>query len=165
VRAFQTANRRRPGLRPVIAGAMLLLAAAGWAQNVLIPDLRDPALYRDPARTASCRVCGEVTSIREVRVDPSIPGALDPGRNPIKSTQGQLVAGAVILVPFGPGGEERPYVGGIGTQEMAERMGTSSYEIAIRMDTGERRVVQRRDGGSYYIGQRVTLSGGMMAPL
>jgi len=25
--------------------------------------------------------------------------------------------------------------------------------------------VQRRDGGSYYIGQRVTLSGGMMAPL
>jgi len=83
VRAFQTANRRRPGLRPFIAGAMLLLAAAGWAQNAVIPDVRDPALYRDPARTGNCRVCGEISSIREVRVDPSIPGALDPGRNPV----------------------------------------------------------------------------------
>ena len=45
--------------------------------------------------------------------------------------------GAVVLLPFGPGGKEEPYVGGVGTQEMAERMGASGYEIIVRMDSGE----------------------------
>ena len=78
----------------------------------------------------------------------------------------QMVFGAVVLLPFGsPGGKEDPYVGGVGTQEMAERMGTSTYEITIRMDTGEQQVVQRRDGGSFRVGERVTVSGGIMARL
>lgn len=151
----------------LLLGLLLPAAFPVQAQSLVIPDPRDPALYRDPPRAGAgtCRVCGEINSIREVRVDPSIPGSQDPGRNPLANKNGQLVAGAVILVPFGPGGKEDPYVGGVGTREMAERLGTSTYEIAIRMDGGERRIVQRRDGASFYVGQRVTLSGGLMAPL
>ena len=159
-----------PAIRSGLPGGLLLLAAAvAGAQGLVIPDLRDPALYRDPARTSagSCRVCGEISSIRELRLDPSIPGSQDPGRNVLGNPAGLPVGGTVVLLPFGPGsgGNEKPYVGGVGTQEMAERMGTSTYEVTIRMDGGERRTVQRRDGSSYYVGQRVTLSGGMMAPL
>jgi hypothetical protein len=33
------------------------------------------------------------------------------------------------------------------------------------MDNGERQTVQLRDGGSYRIGDRVTVSGGMLARL
>ena len=151
----------------IVSGLLLFAAFLVQAQGVVIPDLRDPAVYRDPPRTGAgtCRVCGEISSIREVQVDPSIPGSLDPGRNVLGSPASLPVGGTVVLLPFGPGGRENPYVGGVGTREMAERTGTSTYEITVRMDGGERRTLQRRDGGSFYIGQRVSLSGGMLAPL
>ena len=159
---------RLPDPRAGVAGVMLLLAAAvAWAQTLVIPALRDPALSRDLPRAGAgtCRVCGEISSIREVHAEPSIPGSQDPGRNVLGNPGGLPVGGTVIMLPFGPGGKENPYVGGVGTQEMAERMGTSTYEVTIRMDGGERRIVRRRDAGSYYVGQRVTLSGDMIAPL
>lgn len=147
-----------PGLRAGIPGAALLVAAAAaWAQTLMF-DPRDPALYREKPRASNCRVCGEISSIREV--------VIQTNRNPVGGQPGgQLVFGAVVLVPFGPGGAEQPYVGGVGTQEMAERLGNATYEITVRMDTGERQTVQLRDGGSYRIGERVTVSGGMLARL
>lgn len=132
-----------------------VLTAAAWAQGLAI-DPRDPALYRQPASTGSCRVCGEIRSIREVRFEPN---------RKINTPSNQLVFGAVVLLPFGPGGKEDPYVGGVGTQEMAERMGASGYEIIIRMDNGEQQILQRRDAGGFQVGQRVTVSGGIIAPL
>ncbi len=53
-------------------------------------------------------------------------------------------------------------MGAVGTPEMVERFGSSTYEIAVRMDSGERQVVQRKDGARFRVGDRVTLSGGMM---
>ena len=145
-------------LRAGVPGAVLLVAAAAaWAQTLMF-DPRDPALYRERPRTSNCRVCGEVSSIREV--------VIQANRNPVGGQPtGQLVFGAVVLVPFGPGGAEQPYVGGVGTQEMAERLGNTTYEVTVRMDTGERQTVHLRDGGSYRIGERVTVSGGMLARL
>jgi outer membrane lipoprotein SlyB len=132
-------------------------AAAAWAQGISI-DPRDPALYREPVRTGTCRVCGEIRSIREVRIQPN--------RAAMQNPSNQMVFGAVVLLPFGaPGDKEDPYVGGVGTQDMAERMGNSTYEITVRMDNGEQQVLQRRDGGSFRIGERVTVSGGVMARL
>jgi hypothetical protein len=132
-----------------------VLTAAAWAQGLAI-DPRDPALYRTPARASTCRVCGEIRSIREVQFEPN---------RKINTPSNQLVFGAVVLLPFGPGSKEDPYVGGVGTQEMAERMGASGYEIVIRMDNGEQQILQRRDAGSFQVGQRVTVSGGIIAPL
>jgi len=147
-----------------ISGALLLCAAAAvWAQGVVIPDLRDPALYREPPRTAACRVCGEISSIREVRSNPPVPGSQDP--RSANRANDWAVVGAVVLVPIGPGPKEEPYVGGVGTPEMAERFGAGTYEITIRMDGGERQVVRDRDGARYRVGQRVTVSGGLIAPL
>jgi outer membrane lipoprotein SlyB len=149
---------RPAGLRAAIPGVLLLAAAAAAPAQNLNLDLRDPKLYREPPRAGNCRVCGEISSIREV--------VIQANRNPVGGQPtGQLVFGAVVLVPFGSGGAEQPYVGGVGTQEMAERLGNTTYEITVRMDTGERQTVQLRDGGSYRIGERVTVSGGMLARL
>jgi outer membrane lipoprotein SlyB len=148
---------RLPVVWPGLAAALLLATAAvARAQGTLNIDPRDPALYREPARAGACRVCGEVRSIREVRAEPN-RNASGPGN--------QMVFGAVVLLPFGPGGKEDPYVGGVGTQDMAERLNANSYEILIRMDSGEQVVMLRRDGASFRVGERVTVSGGLMAPL
>ena len=161
MRARSTALRV-PGLRAGVSGALLLFAAAvAWAQ---IPDLRNPALYREPPRTAACRVCGEITSIREARSDASVPGQAAPERGASKANDWAVV-GAVVLVPIGPGPKSEPYVGGVGTPEMAERFGAGTYEITVRMDGGERQVVRDRDGARFRIGDRVTVSGGLIAPL
>jgi len=159
MRAAPPANPA-PSLRCCLPGILLLAATtAAWAQNLVIPDLRDPSLYREPTRTTStCRVCGEISSIREVRIQKD----RNPAGGPVG---GQLVFGAVILVPFGQGGAEQPYVGGVGTTEMAERLGNTTYEVTVRMDNGERQTVQLRDGASYRVGERVTVSGGMLARL
>jgi len=132
-----------------------VVASAAWAQGMAI-DPRDPALYRTPARASTCRVCGEIRSIREVQFEPN---------RKMNTPSNQLVFGAVVLLPFGPGGKEDPYVGGVGTQEMAERMGANTYEITIRMDNGDQQILNRRDGGNFRVGERVTVSGGIIAPL
>ena len=157
---------RARALLPGVLGCLLLCAAAAIrAQGGPIPDLHDPAMYRDPPRSSACRVCGEITSIREVRGDGAIPGSRNPNHSAAGSSNDWAVVGAVFLVPIGPGVKDTPYVGGVGTPEMAARLGANTYEIAIRMDNGERQVVRRPDGASFYVGERVTLSGGLMAPL
>lgn len=139
-------------------------AAAAWAQGLVIPDLRDPALYREPARAGACRVCGEIRSIREVRGD---QGGTTP--SPERSASGNpndwAVVGAALYLPTGTGKNENFQVGAVGTPEMVERFGANSYEITIRMDSGEDKVLRRRDGTRFRIGDRVTVSGGMMEKL
>ena len=110
---------------------------------------RAPATAASAAKSARSAKCGIQAESQSRRRQPS----------------DQLVFGAVVLLPFGPGGKEEPYVGGVGTQEMAERLGNTTYEITVRMDTGERQIAAARDGGSYRIGERVTVSGGMLARL
>jgi len=148
-----------------LALALLVCTAAAWAQGVVIPDLRDPSLYREPARTGACRVCGEVLSIREVGAGPQVPVAPDPSRTTVNNPNDWAVVGAALYLPTGAGHNEQPRIGAVGTPEMAERFSANTYEVTILMDSGERKTVQRRDGTRFRVGQRVTLSGAMMEPL
>lgn len=153
-------------MRAGVLGLLLLFAAAlAWPQGVVIPDLRNPALYREPPRSSACRVCGEIQSIRETRAGSVATASSDPVRSGFNEQKDWAVVGAAIYVPMGSSSKDTPYVGGVGTAEMAERFGTNTYEITIRMDSGERQVVQRRDGARFRVGDRVTLSEGMLAPL
>jgi hypothetical protein len=140
-------------------------APLAWAQGVIIPDLRDPSLYREPARGAgSCRICGEIRSIREV-AGPRVEAAPNPARTTANNPNSWAVVGAAVYLPTGTGSGESPQVGAVGTPEMVERFGANTYEITIRMDTGENQVVQRRDGTRFRVGDRVTVSAGMMERL
>ena len=155
--------RARANARALL-GCAAAAASAAWAQGLVIPDLRNPALYNEPARgAASCRICGEIRSIREVATEPRAPLAPDPARTTAANPNSWAVVGAAITLPTGANGA--PQVGAVGTQEMVERFGANTYEITIRMDTGENRVVQRRDGARFRVGDRVTVSAGMMERL
>jgi hypothetical protein len=140
-------------------------AAVAWAQGVIIPDLRNPALYREARPASACNVCGEIRSIREVATEPRAPVAPNPARTTANNPNSWAVVGAAVYLPTGTGGAESPQIGAVGTQEMVERFGANTYEITIRMDTGENQVVQRRDGTRFRVGDRVTVSAGMMERL
>jgi outer membrane lipoprotein SlyB len=151
----------RPG---IVAGLLCVAATAAWAQGVIIPDLRNPALYQEP-KGPSCRVCGEIRSIREVQTEAPKAMAPDPSRTTATSSNPNdwAVVGAAVILPTGSSAS--PHVGAVGTPEMVARFGASNYEITVRMDSGERQVVLRRDGARFRVGDRVTLSAGMMEPL
>jgi len=149
---------------PALGWLLLGGAALAWAQGAL--DLRVPTT-RDSARGANaCRVCGEVRSIREVTTEAPAPVA---PQNPARSTSTYgndwAVVGAAVYTPIGRGTDTDWKMGAVGTPEMAERFGASTFEIEVHMDDGERRVLRRRDGTRFAVGDRVTVSGGMMEKL
>jgi hypothetical protein len=153
----------RPGLS---ASLFCLVAAAAWAQGLVIPDLRNPALYNEP-KGAGCNICGEIRSIREVQTEAPRALAPDPSRASASANNPNdwAVVGAAIFLPTSSSAGASPRMGAVGTQEMVARFGANTYEITIRMDSGERQVLQRRDGTLFRIGDRVTVSGGMMEKL
>lgn len=154
----------RATARSLLGGAAAACAALAWAQGVIIPDLRDPALYREARPASACNVCGEIRSIREV-AGPRVEAAPNPARTTASNPNNWAVVGAAVYLPTGTGSSESPHVGAVGTPEMVERFGANTYEITIRMDTGENQVVQRRDGTRFRVGDRVTVSAGMMERL
>ena len=144
----------------------LCFVALAWAQGLIIPDLRNPSLYREPSKGAdTCRVCGEIRSIREVQTEAPVPVAPNPARTTVNNPNNWAVVGAAVYLPTGTGTQQSPHIGAVGTPEMVERFGSSTYEMTIRMDTGENQVVRRRDGTRFRVGERVTLSAGMMEKL
>jgi len=160
--------RARPFSLPAAGASLWLLlgaAAVAWAQGSL--DLRVPGLAREAAPSGpACRVCGEVRSIREVANQAPAPVAPpNPAHSTSNSGTDWAVVGAAVYTPIGRGTTTDWQVGAVGTPEMAARFGGSTYEIQIRMDDGELRTVQRRDGTRFAIGDRVTVSGGMMEKL
>ena len=154
-----------PGLLGCAALWAALCAGLAGAQGLVIPDLRNPALYNPPPAGASCRVCGEIRSIREVGGG-SVAVAPDPTRSAAGNPNDWAVVGAAITLPTGPDVRDaQPRIGAVGTQEMVARFGANTYEITIRMDDGERKVLQRRDGTLFRVGDRVTVSAGMLEKL
>jgi outer membrane lipoprotein SlyB len=134
-------------------------AALAWAQGAL--DLRLPADRRPPT-DASCRICGEIRSIREVQTEAPVALAPNPARTTAGNPNSWAVVGAAVYLPTGAGVNHAPQLGAVGTPEMVERFGSSTYEITIRMDTGESQVVRRRDGAYFSVGDRVVVSEGRL---
>ncbi len=116
-------------------------AARGRAVSRLRPDRLDP---RDQHRPRG----------RAAPVTPG-PGSADPG-NP---TQQNLI-GAVIYLPLGGQGADKPYIGPVGTPEMYARLRETTYEVTVRMDDGSARFVRRPDATAYGVGDRVRWIGG-----
>jgi hypothetical protein len=149
---------------PALAAVpVLALGMAAWAQNIRIPDLRDPSpppiVAPAPKPGEPCNACGVIRSIKEITVGSSfnVPQQYsgEPGASGLSGT---VPVGAVISIPFGPGSDQ-PYVGGVGTPEMRKRFSETAYEITIRLDNGGYTMVQRRDGLAYHVGDRVKVQG------
>ena len=144
---------------PAFASLLLGAAAIVSAQGTL--DLRLPPERRSPAE-ASCRLCGEIRSIREVQTEAPVPMAPNPARTTASNPNNWAVVGAVVYMPTGPSTNNAFQMGAVGTPEMVERFGSSTYEITIRMDSGENQSVRRRDGALFRVGDRVVVSEGRL---
>ncbi len=168
VRAIRSARWPRVrGARRLAAAMAGGIALAAAAQPYRIPDLRSPPprVATAPRMGEPCEACGRIASIREVNTDRSRgvtsalgspgPGRADPG-NPSQ----QALVGAVIYLPLGGQGADKPYIGGVGTPEMYARLRETTYEIALRMDDGSYRLVRRADATLFGVGDRVRWLGG-----
>ena len=117
-----------------------------------------------PRAGEPCGACGRIASIREITTTGTLPPAtvapVPGGGAPGNPTQQNLI-GAVIYLPLGGGGADKPYIGGVGTPEMYARLRETTYEITLRMDDGTFRFVRRADGAAAFgVGDRVRWLGG-----
>jgi hypothetical protein len=153
---------RRIAVRALWSGSVLLAAATlAAAQGLIIPDLRKPGSLSAPP-SSSCRMCGEIRSIREVH-GAMVSVTPNPSQTAAGNPNDWAVVGAAIVIPTGPDSRSgQTHVGAVGTPEMVERFSSNAYEVEVRMDTGERVVLQRRDAAFFRVGDRVTVNGAMM---
>lgn len=166
--ACATRSAPRPrgcGVRRLAAALAGGIALAASAQSYRIPDLKPAAPRVAPAPRAGepCVNCGKILSIREITIDssrgaptpaPVGAGAGAGGTDPGSPTNQNLI-GAVIYLPFGGQGADKPYIGGVGTPEMYKRFSETTYEITVRLDDGSYRFVRRPDGAQFGVGDRV----------
>jgi hypothetical protein len=144
-----------------LAGAIALGASA---QSYRLPDLKapPPRVAVAPPAGERCEACGRVASIREISTLQGVPAsslAPVPGGEP-GSPNDQNLIGAVIYLPLGRQGVDKPYIGGVGTPEMYARMRETTYELTLKMDDGTYRMLRRPDGSSFTVGDRVRWLGG-----
>jgi outer membrane lipoprotein SlyB len=144
---------------PIVAVLLACLVAAAQAQPIRIPDLREP-----PRATVKpgepCGRCGTIRSIREARVQRPVTVPKVFQNDPIDHGPGStVIVGAVVALPLGGGGTEKPFVGGVGTPEMRERFTETTYEVVVQLDDGGYTLVQRADGASFRVGDRVRVMG------
>ena len=151
------------GVRRLAAALAGGIALAASAQSYRIPDLKPAAPRVAPAPRAGepCVNCGKILSIREINTDtsrgvptPAPVGTGTGGTDAGNPTQQNLV-GAVIYLPFGGQGADKPYIGGVGTPEMYKRFSETTYEITVRLDDGSYRFLRRPDGAQFGVGDRV----------
>ena len=132
---------RSSGVRRLAAAVAGGIALAASAQSYRIPDLKPPPPRVAPAPRAGepCDACGRIVSIREVSTVRGLPaGAVSPvpggGGDPGNPTQQNLI-GAVIYLPLGGQGADKPYIGGVGTPEMYARLRETTYEVTCGWTT------------------------------
>ena len=163
------ATRSAPGARgrgvrrlaAALAGGIALAASAQSYR--IVPDLKpaSPRVAAAPRAGEACVNCGKILSIREIKIDSSrgapapAPVGAGTGGTDAGSPTNQNLIGAVIYLPFGGQGPDKPYIGGVGTPEMYKRFSETTYEITVRLDDGSYRFVRRPDGAQFGVGDRV----------
>lgn len=133
---FQGAGR----VRSTASLAAAALAALAWTLPTAVGGA-DQGAQPAPqaARPVTCRDCGVLRSVREVRTERK-------GRAPdvyVTSPQYQdarpfdkPLIGPAISFSWGAGSSTQPKIGAVGSPEMQQRLIDVSYEITIRFDDG-----------------------------
>ena len=120
-----------------LAGAAL--AALAWSLPAAAANEQGAQPAPQAASPVTCRDCGVLRSVREVRTERK-------GRAPdvyVTSPQYQEarpfdkpLIGPAISLSWGAGSSTQPKIGAVGSPEMQQRLIDISYEITIRFDDG-----------------------------
>jgi len=132
---FQGAGR----IRSVASLAAAALTVLTWTLPTAAADQQGAQPAPQAAPPMTCRDCGVLRSVREVRTERK-------GRAPdvyVTSPQYQdarpfdkPLIGPAISFSWGAGSSTQPQIGAVGSPEMQQRLIDISYEITIRFDDG-----------------------------
>lgn len=109
--------------------------------------------------TATCRDCGVVRTIREVRTErkASRPDTYVGSQQYLQSRpfDQQPLVGPAISFSWGGGSQTQPRIGAVGSPEMQQRLIEISYEITVRFDDGRFGLIEQEDPDDLRVGDRV----------
>jgi hypothetical protein len=99
---------------------------------------------QEPSIPAPCPECGTIISIREIRTEREAAKLLPERAPPV---------GPVIQ--FSLGDSDKPRVGGVGDEQMRERLSQRRYEVTIRFQDERYGLFEVPDASAFMVGDRV----------
>ncbi len=137
-----------------------------WASNVAAADDATAQPKPQAGATATCRDCGVVRSIREIRTErkTSRQDTYVSSQQYLQSRpfDQQPLVGPAISFSWGGNSETQTRVGAVGSPEMQQRFIEISYEITVRFDDSRYGLIEQADPGDLRVGDRVKLVKGRL---
>ena len=146
------------------AAGLLHLLAALFALVLLSPDpaaAEEEGAKRKPdnsALTGTCRDCGVVRSIREIRTErqSSRPDTYVTSQQYLATRQNTPPSvGPVFTLTWGRNEQPQTHIGAMGSPEMQQRFLEITYEVTVRFDDGRYGLIEQDDVGDLRIGDRI----------
>lgn len=149
----------------VICLAVALFAASLWMSDVFAAEDGTGQSKPLATATATCRDCGVVRSIREIRTERKASRdtyVSSPEYLQARPFDQQPLVGPVISFSWGGGTQTQPRVGAVGSPEMQQRFIEISYEITVRFDDGRYGIIEQADPADLRVGDRVRVVKGLV---
>ena len=137
-----------------------------WVSDALAAE--DASAQPKPPTTpsATCRDCGAVRSIREIRTERKAPrqDTYVSSQQYLQSRpfDQQPLVGPAISFSWGGGSQTQTTVGAVGSPEMQQRFIEITYEMTVRFDDGRYGLIEQADPGDLRVGDRVRLVKGRL---
>jgi hypothetical protein len=127
-----------------------------------------PAPASDAAHR-DCAGCGAIRSIREVtrekKTGRDLPSYVGSQQYRDTRQESPAVVGPVVGMTFGPSGENRSYVGAMGSPKAQARQVEILYEVTVRFDDGRFGLYELADRGNLHVDDRVRVVNGTLEPI
>jgi outer membrane lipoprotein SlyB len=142
------------------------LFAAPWVSEAFAAEDGTGQPKPQSGAAATCRDCGVVRSIREIRTERKgsqlAPYVNSPEYLQSRPFDQQPLVGPAISFSWGAGAPTQPRVGAVGSPEMQQRFIDVSYEITVRFDDGRYGIIEQPDPGDLRVGDRVRVVKGLV---
>ena len=145
---------------------MASFASLLWVLDALAAEEASAQPKPQTSASATCRDCGAVRSIREIRTDRKAPrqDTYVSSQQYLQSRpfDQQPLVGPAISFSWGGGSQTQTTVGAVGSPEMQQRFVEITYEMTVRFDDGRYGLIEQADPGDLRVGDRVRLVKGRL---
>ena len=145
---------------------MASFASLLWLSDTLAAEDVSAQPKPQTSASATCRDCGVVRSIREIRTERKAPrqDTYVSSQQYLQSRpfDQQPLVGPAISFSWGGNTETQPRVGAVGSPEMQQRFVEITYEMTVRFDDGRYGLIEQADPGDLRVGDRVRLVKGRL---
>jgi hypothetical protein len=142
----------------------VLFAVLQWGPNALAAGDDAVQPKPPPAVTGTCRDCGVVRSIREIRTErkgsQSDTYVASSQYLQSRSFDQQPLIGPAISFSWGANNPTQPRIGAVGSPEMQQRFIELSYEVIVRFDDGRFGLIEQDSADDLRPGDRVKVAKG-----